>query len=176
MNEVFFLSLRDFLLAAVVAVGFAVLFRTPRSVLWVAGLLGGAGHLLRYLLHFQIGAGIVISTLLAALFIGIAGIYLAHKVHTPPVVFTVPACITMIPGLYAYRTMLGLLKITDLDTARQDADNILLDTVHNFVLASSLLFCLAMGICVGVLLFRQKSAKHITFKLRRRVIRHREKK
>ncbi len=168
MYEVLLSSLKDFLLAAIVAIGFAVLFRAPRSVLWVAGVLGGFGHMIRFLLHNQLEFGIVISTLLGALFIGIAGIYLAHKVHTPPIIFTVPACITMIPGLYSYRTMLGLLKITDIENSKPDANNIIFDTMHNFVLASALLFCLAMGICVGVLLFRQKSAKDIKFKFKRR--------
>jgi uncharacterized membrane protein YjjB (DUF3815 family) len=162
------LVLRDIGFAFVVAVGFAILFNAPLKVLWVAGLLGGLGHALRFFLHDNFGVGIILATLAGTVLIGIAGIWLAHKVHTPPDVFTIPACITMIPGLFAYRTMLGFIKIADDSTPKKDPA-ILVDTAHNFVLTSSLLFALAIGICIGALLFRQKSAKHITFRRRRKV-------
>lgn len=161
MNEYFLLTLADIGFAFIVAVGFAILFNTPRRALWVAGLLGGLGHAIRFLLHDYAGFGIILPTLAGAVFIGIAGIYMAHKVHTPPDVFTVPACITMIPGLFAYRTMLGFIKITDEASSKDPA--ILSSAVHNLVLTASLLFSLAIGICIGALLFRQKSAKNISF-------------
>ncbi|HEY8991260.1 MAG TPA: threonine/serine exporter family protein [Luteolibacter sp.] len=148
---------RDLLLAFVVAVGFALLFNTPRRVLWVAGLLGGAGHAIRFLL-LQHQIGIIPATLSGAVFIGLTGIFMAHRVHTPPVVFTMPACITMIPGLFAYRAMLGCIRITDLSTAKQSPE-VLAVTVHYFVITASLLFTLAIGICIGALLFRKRSVK-----------------
>lgn len=151
------LLIRDMLLSFVVAVGFALLFTTPRRVLWVAGLLGGLGHGVRFLL-LQQELGIVPATLAGAVSIGLAGIFMAHRVHTPPVVFTMPACITMIPGLFAYRAMLGCIKITDLDLAKSDP-NILPVTAHYFVVTASLLFSLAIGICIGALLFRKRSVK-----------------
>jgi uncharacterized membrane protein YjjB (DUF3815 family) len=153
------LLLRDMALAFPVAVGFAILFNTPRNVLAVAGLLGGCGHLIRFLLlHYQFG--MVPSTLAATLFIGLIGIPVAHRVHTPPVVFTMPACITMIPGLPAYRTMLGLLRLTDPEQVRQDPALLQL-AAHHFVLTASLLFTLAIGICIGPLLFRTRSVKSL---------------
>lgn len=157
------LILRDICFAAVVANGFAILFTTPKNVLWVAGLLGGIGHGTKFLLMHIFNSDVILSSLAGCVLIGLAGIYLAHKVHTPPDVFTIPACITMIPGMYAYRTMLGFIKISDGKTLQQNPE-IIADTAHNFVLTSSLLFTLAIGICVGALLFRQKSAKHISYK------------
>jgi uncharacterized membrane protein YjjB (DUF3815 family) len=148
--------MRDMLLSFVVAVGFALLFTTPRRVLWVAGLLGGLGHGVRFLLLHQVG--IIPATLAGAVFIGLAGIFMAHRVHTPPVVFTMPACITMIPGLFAYRAMLGCIKVTDLEMVKRDP-SILPVTAHYFVVTASLLFTLAIGICIGALLFRKRSVK-----------------
>ncbi len=154
-----FLMLRDVSLSFIVAVGFAILFSTPRRILCVAGLLGGLGHCIRFLL-LENGIGLVPATLAAAVFIGLTGIPLAHRVHTPPVVFTMPACITMIPGLYAYRAMLGCIRITDLELVKQSPE-LLPTTVHYFVLTASLLFTLAIGICSGPLLFRKKSVKSL---------------
>ncbi|MGD9417690.1 MAG: threonine/serine exporter family protein [Verrucomicrobiota bacterium JB025] len=151
--------LSDIILAFIVAIGFAVLFQTPTRVLHVAGLLGGLGHCIRFsLLSHDIG--IIPATLAGTVFIGLFGIVLSHKVHTPPVVFTMPACITMIPGLFAYRAMLGCLKITDLEHARTHPETVTV-TAHYFVLTACLLFTLAIGICIGALLFRKRSSKSL---------------
>lgn len=151
--------LLDIAFAFIVAVGFAVLFNTPRRVLWVAGLLGGLGHCIRFAMVSH-GIGLVTATLAGALFIGLAGIVLSHRVHVPPVVFTMPACITMIPGLYAYRAMLGCIRLTDLPAVRQNPEVVTV-TAHYFVLTASLLFTLAIGICCGALLFRKRSSKSL---------------
>lgn len=151
--------LRDIFLSFFVAIGFALLFETPKKAVWIAGLLGGLGHAIRFVL-LQFDFGLVSSTLSGTVFIGIIGIYCAHKIHTPPVVFTLPACITMIPGLYAYRTMLGCIKIYE-EGAETSTGILLQETIYNFILTSSLLFCLAIGICIAALIFRKKSVKKI---------------
>lgn len=142
-----------------VAVGFALLFETPIKALIVAGILGGLGHGIRFLM-LQSDFDLVVATLSGTVFIGLAGIYFAHRIHTPPVVFTLPACITMIPGLFAYRTILGCIKIYEAG-ANGNASNHLQETVYNFILTSSLLFCLAIGISIAALAFRKKSVKEI---------------
>ena len=128
----------------------------------MAGLLGGMGHSLRFVL-IQLDFGLISSTLVGSVLVGLVGIYAAHKVHSPPVVFTMPACITMIPGLYAYRTMLAGIKITDLSTLESNP-GILPEMFHYLMLTLSLLFTLAICICIGALLFRKTSVKHISLK------------
>jgi uncharacterized membrane protein YjjB (DUF3815 family) len=156
----FFLSfLRDASFSFVVAVGFAVLFNTPRRVLWVAGVLGGLGHAIRFMM-IQNEIGLIPSTLVAATGIGLLGIVFSHQVHRPPIVFTMPACITMIPGLYAYRSMMGCIRITDIKRLTEDPMAVI-TTAHYFVITASLLFALALGICSGALLFRKRSPKSI---------------
>lgn len=151
--------LTDVFLSFFVAVGFALLFETPRRAVLLAGLLGGWGHGIRFLL-LQNGADLVSSTMAGTAFVGLAGIYFAHRIHTPPVVFTLPACITMIPGLYAYRTILGCIKIYKAGMAT-DTGVLLQETAYNFILTSSLLFCLAIGISIAALAFRKKNVKEI---------------
>lgn len=149
----------DFFLAFCVGYCWGILFGTPFKGLWVAGLLGGFGHSLRFV-ELQLGLGLIPSTLIASVTIGLLGIYCSHKVHTPPVVFTMPACITMIPGLFAYRSMIGFIKLSDQHTLDNDP-NILQEISHNAVLTFSLLFALAVGISISALLFRNKSVKEI---------------
>lgn len=155
-------TLQDFGIAFVVGFCWAILFGTSRKVLYVAGLLGGMGHALRFVLT-QLDFGLISSTLAASILIGLVGIFAAHRVNQPPVVFTMPACITMIPGMYAYRTMVAGIKSTEYDYMLNNP-TILPEMVHNFMLTVSLLFTLAIGISIGVLLFRKESSRHISIK------------
>lgn len=161
MTELTILNvLRDFGIAFVVGFCWAILFGTSRKVLYVAGLLGGLGHALRFVL-IELNLGLISSTLAASMLIGFIGIFAAHRVDHPPVVFTMPACITMIPGMYAYRTMVAGIKSADYNYIINDA-TVLPEMVHNFMLTVSLLFTLAIGISIGVLLFRKESSRHIS--------------
>jgi uncharacterized membrane protein YjjB (DUF3815 family) len=169
-NDLVIHFLADFSLAFAVGFCWGILFGSPARILWLAGLLGGLGHSLRFVL-LQAGFGLITATMISSVFIGLAGIYCAHKVHHPPVVFTMPACITMIPGLYAYRTMLGCIKLTD-PAAYQHNPAIIGQIGYNLMLAMSLLFTLAIGISVAALLFRSKSVREISFRPRHRLFRN----
>lgn len=163
MEELTILNIvRDFGIAFIVGFCWAILFGSPKRLLWVAGLLGGMGHCIRFVL-IQLDFGLITATLAGSIIIGLVGIFAAHKVHSPPVVFTMPACITMIPGMFAYKTMLGGIKSTDLATIEANP-HILIETAHNLMLTMSLLFTLAIGICIGALLFRKNSVKDISFR------------
>ncbi|MBP1638772.1 MAG: hypothetical protein H6Q17_355 [Bacteroidetes bacterium] len=156
-----FRVLLDFGLAFVVGFCWGILFGSPKRILWIAGLLGAAGHSLRFVLQ-QTGTELLAATMISSVTIGLIGIYCAHKVHHPPVVFTMPAFITMIPGLYAYRTMLGCIKLTDPAIIRKTPD-IMTQIGHNLMLTLSLLAILAIGISIAALLFRSQSVKDINF-------------
>ena len=163
MEELTLLNIaRDFGIAFVVGFCWAILFGSPKRLLWVAGLLGGMGHCIRFVL-IQLDFGLITATLAGSVLIGLVGIYAAHKVDSPPVVFTMPACITMIPGMFAYKTMLAGIKITDLPTVEENPRR-LIEMSHNLMLTMSLLFTLAIGICIGALLFRKSSVKNISLK------------
>jgi len=159
MDELLFAVICDFVIAFIVAVCWGILFGSPKKVLYVAGLLGGLGHCIRFVL-IQMNVGLITATLIGSVLIGLVGIFAAHRVHNPPVVFTMPACITMIPGMFAYKTMLAGIKLTDMSTIESDPQ-LLTDMMHNLMLTMSLLFTLAIGICIGTLLFRKSSVKNI---------------
>ncbi|HBX44679.1 threonine/serine exporter family protein [Limibacterium fermenti] len=151
----------DFAIAFVVAFCWGILFGAPKNILVVAGLLGGMGHCIRFIL-LQLGFQLIGSTLAGSVLIGLVGIWTAHRVHNPPVVFTMPACITMIPGMYAYRTMLAGIKLTDWNTVAAEGEGLLNTMMHNLMLTMSLLFTLAIGICIAALLFRKSTVRDIS--------------
>lgn len=159
MIELALSVLIDFAIAFVIGACWGVLFGTPKKILCIAGLLGGMGHCLRFIL-LELNFGLISATLAGSVAIGLLGIMVAHKVDNPPVVFTMPACITMVPGMFAYKSMLAGIKITDTNMLNSDP-TIIPTMLHNLMLTMSLLFTLAIGICIGVLLFRQSSVKEI---------------
>lgn len=162
IQDILLAVIRDFAIAFVIAVCWGILFGSPKRILYVAGLLGGMGHCIRFVL-LQLDMGLITATLAGSVAIGFIGIIAAHRVDSPPVVFTMPACITMIPGMFAYKTMLAGIKLTDLDTVHSDS-SILTTMSHNFVLTASLLFTLAIGISISALLFRKSSVKDLSIK------------
>lgn len=162
MTEFALKILQDFCIAFVVGFGWSILFGTSKKVICLAGLLGGFGHAVRFSL-IQCDIGLITATLAGSITVGLLGIYAAHKVDHPPVVFTMPACITMIPGMYAYQTMIAGIKSTDSNYYLSDP-TILPVMVHNFMLTVSLLFTLAIGICISVLLFRKESTRYVSIR------------
>ncbi len=142
--------------SAATATGFAVLFHVPhRSLPWVA-LLGALGYCLRFawLAH---GGSIVPGTLLASLTIGVGSMVLSYFIHSPAVVYSMPAVIPMVPGTYAYKTMIGLMQIAD-NGATLD---VLIKTVNNGLITGFILVVLAIGVSVPNLLLRGKSIREI---------------
>ena len=93
------------------AVGFAVLFNVPIRTLWVIFLLGALGGSLKFL-TMKLGGGIILGSFFGAMLVGFLSIYAAHFRHAPPFVFAIPSVIPMVPGAFAYRMMLGIIRLT----------------------------------------------------------------
>lgn len=144
-----------------VAVGFAMLFNTPRRAMLVTALLGGIGFAIKViLLKTVLQEQIVLCSFCGALAVGMLGVYFAHRVHTPPIVFTIPAVINMIPGKFGYEFMLGLIRLV----TEEDKKNILphdfMQTASLGLLTTFIVMALAFGIVAPVLLFNTKTVKN----------------
>lgn len=142
----------DMGVAAVPAIGFALLFNVPCRALGYCALGGAMGHGMRFLL---LNAGIPIEwgTLLAATLISFVGVYWAQKLAAHPKVFTVAAIIPMIPGKYAFSAMLALFQINEHGMSVP-----LLGTfVDAFLRMAFVTSALAAGLAMpGLLLYRRK--------------------
>lgn len=145
------------------ATGFGILFNTPNRALisiWIGGFI--AGFVKYTLFHTGINTGIIFSTFSAAMAVGIASIPVSHWRHVPPLVFTIPSLIPLIPGVYAYRTMLGLIKLTG--TIGPEYSNVLSDTVRHGVLTLFVVMAIAMGVVTPMIILGKESVKNISFK------------
>ncbi|MBC8051766.1 MAG: threonine/serine exporter family protein [Sphingobacteriaceae bacterium] len=150
----------------IAAVGFAVLFNVPVRTLAPVFIMGALGGLTKTIM-LQLELNVIVSTLAGATIVGFLSIPFAHKKHAPPPIFAIPAVIPMVPGILAYRMMLGLINLAG-EVNPETYQQILSETVNNGMKVMLILMSLAGGVGVPMLITRKESAKEIRFKKRSR--------
>lgn len=159
MNEWFYIGLKAFW-CGVAALGFGVLFNAPPRTLfaiWTGGFL--AGFIKFASLQAIPGSGVILCSFIAAVTVGFASIPVAHSRHVPPLIFAIPSVIPLMPGVFAYRTMLGVMKLTG--NIGIEYSQVLSETVHSGVITLFVIIALSLGVAVPIHLMTKDSAKKI---------------
>ncbi|CAI1679644.1 threonine/serine exporter [Serratia proteamaculans] len=144
--------LQDMLLAAVPALGFAMVFNVPMRALRYCALLGAVGHGSRMLM-MHAGMNIEWATFLAAILIGMIGIYWSRWLLAHPKVFTVAAVIPMFPGISAYTAMISVVEISHLGYS----EALMATLMSNFLKACFIVGALSIGLSLpGLWLYRKR--------------------
>lgn len=152
MIEFLLALMQDMILAAIPALGFALVFNVPHRALPYCALLGAIGHGSRMAM-MTAGVNIEWSSFIAAILVGMIGIqwsrwYLAH-----PKVFTVAAVIPMFPGISAYTAMISAVEISHFGYS----EDLLIQLVTNFLKASFIVGALSIGLSLpGLWLYRKR--------------------
>ena len=141
------------------ALGFALFFNVPPRTLFTLWLMGAIGGIAKLLL-LKAGASPVMATLGGSGLIGILSIPAAHFQHAPPLVFSIPSVIPMVPGVLAYRTLLGVIYLSRSPDS-PDYARMLAESVSNGVNTFLILLCLAAGGSLPFLITRKESAKKL---------------
>lgn len=147
------------------ALGFAILFNVPGRTLVIIWLLAAMGGLTK-IIFLNYGVNVILSSFAGASLIGFASIPMAHYKHTPPLIFSIPALIPMVPGAFAYRTMLGLMNLTVIPT-NESYSQILNETVSNGFKTLFIVMTLAVGASIPMLVTRKSSAKQLRIKVKK---------
>lgn len=153
MPEIVRIVIEDAFWASIAALGFAMLFRVPQRALAQAASCGAVGHAIRTLLmHY--GMQIAPATLIGAMCVGFLGLFYARQLRLPSIVFTVSGAIPLVPGVFAFRTMLFILQVT---TAQNDVEiqTALHQASQNGIITGMVLAALSIGIASPSLLFER---------------------
>lgn len=146
--------------SGVAALGFGVLFNIPKNAIVTVFLLGFVAGFIKFsLLDFNFN--IVLATFIAVLFVGIICMPIAHKIHHPPVVFCIPPVIPMIPGYFAYETVLSAMNFIFIE---KDAVKrvVLMDSIfYNGFTMFFILISITAGIALPMLILRKNTVKKI---------------
>ena len=140
------------LAAAVAAVGFSMIFNVPRRLLWVVALGGVIAVCTRNFVNFELGCGPVIGSGAGALLVSLIATKMVHVVHAPTHILTIPSVIPMIPGVLMYRSLLGLIHISD---ANSNINAIL----SNGVNASLIVLAISVGVAIPNIFARRYIAR-----------------
>ncbi len=143
---------QDGIWSAIAATCFGILFNVPSSLLPGCAVAAALGHGLRTLL-MQLGLDIEVATLIGASLTGFVSVYFSGRWHAPIAVFTLCAAVTMVPGAFAYRTMLAIIELAsgNADTANAA----LIAAATNAVRTALILGAIALGIAAPALLFER---------------------
>ncbi len=154
--------------AGIAAIGFAILFNVPRRTLISIWVLGAVGGLIKFsAMNFDYG--IVLASFISAALVGVASIQTAHIQKSPPLIFSIPAVIPMVPGAFAYKFMLGMISLTNMvntDTYLQT----LIETVNNGAKMMFVLISLGTGVAIPMLLTRKESIKKSKFNKNKKLV------
>lgn len=146
--------------AGFAALGFAILFNVPQRTLLIIWAMGALGGLLKFLL-LGLEVNIVLASLAGASLIGVLSVYAAHNKHAPPLVFSIPSVIPMVPGTFAYRMMLGCMELVGTSNNSETYLKTLAETTNNGLKAIFILIALSAGVAIPMLVTRKDTFKRI---------------
>jgi uncharacterized membrane protein YjjB (DUF3815 family) len=155
----FWIMISKFIFGGITSLGFALMFNTPKRALWTVFLLGSIGYLIKFLLVTELDMNLTLSIFAASCFVGISGMYFAHRAHTPPIIFMIPAVINMIPGLLSYEFMMGMIDWISGGKGQKPSVEEIIQTFSYGISTVFILFALAFGVAFPVVVFKSYTVK-----------------
>ena len=144
----------DAIFAAIAGFGFSYANKPPKRILVFCAMLGGFGYTLRLIMLEVLNY--TSSTFISAIFVGFFAVFIAKRVKTPIEVLAFPSLLPMIPGLFAYQTMLSIFLFIQASDEAKKA-HYLVEIFDYGITAISSIFALAVGISIVILFFYEES-------------------
>ncbi|NND96544.1 MAG: threonine/serine exporter family protein, partial [Pirellulaceae bacterium] len=140
--------------------GFAILFNVPMRTLPICVFFGAMGHVVRtiFMSNGQSDfASIEVATYFSAMTIGLAARVFERRQCIPAPIYAIPAVIPMVPGTFAFGTMVTLLQVAGLmdgvATENADTSQLLVESSVNAIKTGLICAALAIGLKTPALLF-----------------------
>lgn len=118
--------------------------------LLLAGLFAAVGHSLRLWLMLGCGMNICPATLIGAFAIGILGFLAGRISGCPSEIFTFPALLPMIPGLYAYKAVLAAIKFLSESPGSELSGKCLSEFFFNAITSAAIMLAIVIGAAASV--------------------------
>ena len=150
--------LQDSFFAALAAIGFAIISNPPRKAILISAFLAAVGHGLRYFLMHSpyFGLRITVASFFASFAIGLISIPFAKAIRCPAEVFSFPSLLPMIPGMFAYKTLLAVNLLLH-SNAGPNVDIYMAEIFQNGLTTIFILFSLVIGVSIPVFIFHKQS-------------------
>lgn len=147
----------DGVFAAVAAIGFGAISDPPVRAFPYIALLAAVGHALRFCLMSYAGIDIATASLCAAVVIGFGSLWLGRGIRCPMTVLYIPALLPMVPGIYAYKTVVALImflqSLNDPGQGLEYMQQFFLNATVSF----SVIILLAAGATLPIFIFNRRA-------------------
>lgn len=134
------------------AIGFGILFNTPVRVLVFIGIGGVLAGLVKFTC-LGVGSDIIVATFAASFTVGLLCIPITLVRPIPPQIFCIPCVIPLVPGTFAYKTMLGFIKLSG--AIGDDYLTLVAETLRNGILTLSLVMAIAIGLVAPIIVLEK---------------------
>lgn len=166
MMTTILLILKDAFFAGIAGIGFGSISNVPYKAFPYCALIAGIGHALRWYLINRLGVHIIWASLAAGFTIGALSVVAGVLIKQPAESLSFPSLLPMIPGMYAYKTVLNLVKCISVGSEETFSHYFYLMS-DNLLTAVLIISMLAIGALIPILMFPR-----LTFRATRNITRY----